>query len=406
MVADAGAIIVDAGGHVVDPATEIGEVDYFLQTWASARERRKIVERTVEARRRLSAQGRPMTTIPYGRRYDFQAGEWSTDPGEMKVYRRIFREVGGGTSLHQLAARLNGEGIRAPKGGLWEASSLRRMLRNPSAIGHMTSYGHPIDCPPVVDEVTQRRALAVLARGRTRSGPPAKHPALLRKIATCALCGSTMHVVVGEALYYRCAHAKGRPGAPATCEATTCHPVAQVDAAFLAALRAAVDDPDRVLRQASRRGAGVGQAEEDLSALRRELERLDRREENLVRMRSQGEVRDEVWRRQSAEIARLRAGAEERRTTAAAIVDAHTVAREHAKDARSAVEAIRRKLARAGWPDWRRLVEQVFPRQDGTWVRLHPSGRLETHGGILRLTGKQGSRTNASPQIPLVVTVL
>lgn len=409
MVADAGAIIVDTGGHVVDPATEIGEVDYFLQTWASARERRKIVERTVEARRRLSAQGRPMTTIPYGRRYDHEAGEWSTDPRELAVYRRIFRDVGAGVSLHQLAAALNDEGVTAPKGGRWEASSLRRMVRNPSAVGRMTSYGHPIACPPVVDEMTQRRALAALARGRSRSGPPAKHPALLRKLATCSECGSTMHVVVGgkgsRSLYYRCAKAKGRPGAPATCSASTCHPVPRVDEAFLSALRAAVEDPERLVRQASRRGAGVAQAEQDLAAVRRELERLDRREENLVRMRSQGEVRDEVWRRQSAEIARLRGTAEERRAALASVVDAAALAREQVQGAREAVEALRRKLARAGPADWRRLAELTFPRQEGTAIRIHPDGRIATVGGMLRLGGQPGSRTCAGSQLPITLAV-
>ncbi len=402
MVADAGAIIVDAGGHVVDPSTEIGEVDYFLQTWASARERRKIIERTVEARRRLSAEGRPMTTIPFARRFDFELGEWSTDAGELATYRRIFREVIAGTSLHQLAAALNGAGLSAPKGGPWEASSLRRMIRNPSAVGQMTSYGHPIACPPVVDEVTQRRALAALARGRTRSGPPAKHRALLRKIATCALCGSTMHVVAtGRLLYYRCAKAKGRPGTLATCSAGTHHPVAKVDAAFLASLRAAVEDPDRLLRQASRSAAGTSQAERELGAVRRELDRLERREENLVRMRSQGEVRDEMWGRQSAEIARLRGGAEERRAGLEATIDGAAQLRERAQDARAAVEAIRRRLARASWPEWRRLVETAWPRQEGTWVRIHPSGRIETHGGAIRLAGKPRSGTSATPQIPL-----
>lgn len=400
MVADAGAVIVDAGGHVVDPATEIGEVDYFLQTWASARERKKIVERTVEARRRLSAAGRPMTTIPYGRTFDYEAGVWGTDEERTAVYRRIFRETIAGVSLHQLAARLNSEGIPAPKGGTWEASSLRRMLRNGSAVGRMTSYGHPISCPPVVDEMTQRRALAALARGRTRSGPPAKHDALLRKLATCSVCGSSMHVAMGSrpaVLYYRCAGAK-----PGTCEARTYHPVAEVDAAFLEALRAALEDPGRILHAATKRRP-AGAVESDAAGVRQEIALLDRREENLVRLQTRGMVSAPVFERQAAEIARLRNSATERLAALDASLAAAQHARDHAADLTAAVEGIRKRLARATFTEWRRLVEQLFPRQEGTWVRIHPTGRIETHG-LLRL-GKPGKGTSASPQFAIRVAV-
>jgi DNA invertase Pin-like site-specific DNA recombinase len=409
MVADAQAVIVDAGGHVVDPATEIGEVDYFLQTWASARERRKIIERTVTARKRLAAEGRPMTTIPYGRRYDHATGEWSTDPREMTVYRRIFAEVIGGTSLHRLAARLNAEGLTAPKGGLWEASSIRQMIRKPAALGRITSYGHPIACPPVVDDVTQRRAIAAMRRGRTKSGPPGKHRALLRRIAVCGVCGSTMHVVVSgtksTGLYYRCANAKGRRGAPPTCSARRHHQVAEIDAGFLAAVREAVRDPDRLLRQAAPSAADPGQARGELDAIKREIERLDRREENLVRMRSQGEVRDEMWRRQSAEIGRLRAAAEERRDAIVGALEAAERLQGQAQDARAAIESMRRRLAKAGWEEWRRLIETVWQRQEGTWIRIHPGGQIEARGGAIRLERKPGTETSQTSRIPLALVV-
>jgi DNA invertase Pin-like site-specific DNA recombinase len=377
MVADAGAVIVDAAGHVVDPKSEMGEVYYFLQTWGSAQERRKIVERTVAARKRLSAQGRPMTTIPFARTFDFEAGTWGIDEERLAVYRRIFREVIAGASLHKLAAKLNREGVPAPKGGNWEASSLRRMIRNGSAVGRMTSYGHPIACPPVVDEMTQRRAIAAMTRGRTRSGPPAKHSALLRKLATCGACGATMHVAVGNRkenpiLYYRCAGVKA-----GTCSARTYHPVADVDAAVSEALDRAVRHPRRLTRAATVT-PDTGPAEEDATAARREIDKLRRREEGLVRMRSQGEVRDEVFRRQSAEITRARADAETRLATAESILDASQAAQDRARGVTAAVEALGVKARRATRPDRRRLLEMLFPRAPGTWIRLHPDGRIET----------------------------
>lgn len=400
------AVLVEADGAVTDPRSLPGRIVAIVKAEGAAEERRKIVERTVAGRRRLSAEGRPMTTIPYGRRYDHAAGEWSTDPREMAVYRRIFREVLDGTSLHRLATRLNGEGITAPKGGSWEASSLRRMIRNSTAVGRMTSYGHPITCPPVVDEVTQRRAVAEMEKGRTRSGPTAKYPALLRKILACGVCGGPMHVAVGRPglVWYRCAGAKRWSGVPAKCSAGTHHPVAEVDASFLSALRRAVQDPERLVQQATRNRPGVGQAREDLEGVARELERLDRREENLIRMRSQGEVPDVAWGRQRAEINRLRAAAEERQGALAAVVDAAERAQEMAHDARAAVEAIRSRMGKTTAAEWRALIERAWPRQEGVWIRIHPSGRIQTKGGALRL-GKPGSDTSASPGIPITLSV-
>lgn len=379
MVADAGAVIIDAGGHVIDPRSEMGEVDYWLQTWASSRERKKIVERTVAARKRLSAQGRPMTTIPYARTYDFATGTWGIDEARVSTYRRIFREVIAGTSLHRLATKLNREGISAPRGGAWEASSLRRMIRNGSAVGRMTSYGHPVSCPPVVDEVTQRRAIAAMKAGRSHSGPPPKREALLRKLLTCGVCGRTMQTYSsgeGAILYYRCAGMK-----PKLCSHRTGHPVAEVDAAVVDALERAARHPRRLARAAATTPE-TGTAEEDAKGIRRELDKLDRREEGLIRMRSQGEVRDEMFRRQSAEIANQRADAEARLAAAESVLDAAQSAQERAREAISAVEALRSRARRATRHDWRRLLETLYPRQPGTWIRIHPDGRVETNPSL------------------------
>lgn len=324
-----------------------------------------------------------MTTIPFGRTYDFETGSWGIDEERLAIYRRIFRDTIAGVSLHRLAAALNREGVSAPKGGSWEASSLRRMMRSGTAVGRMTSYGHPIPCPAVVDEVTQRRALAALARGRTRSGPAARHDALLRKIATCGVCGATMHVHVGgragaPLVYYRCARSKAPAGGGDPCIARTYHPTAEVDAAIVAALERAVRHPRRLARAAATTPE-TSTAEQDARTARRELERLDRREENLIRMRSEGEVRDEMFRRQSGEIAQRRADAETRLAAAESILDAAQAAQDRARSVVASVEGLTSKARRATRQDWRRLLETLFPRQPGTWLRIHPDGRLETN---------------------------
>ncbi|WP_242346852.1 recombinase family protein [Anaeromyxobacter terrae] len=398
MVRDAGAIIVEAGGQVIDPRSDTGDLVWSVQTWASALERRKIVERTVAARHRLSAQGRPMTTIPYGRTYDYASGRWGVDKEQLAVYRRLFAEALAGVSLHQLAEKLNGEGIPSPKGGRWEASSVRRMIKNPSAIGRMTSYGHAITCPAIVDELTQRRAVEAMKRGRTRSGPPAKHEALLRKLATCASCGSSMHVATGGShgrtvLYYRCAKAK-RPEAEEGCR--THHPVAKVDAAVIESLRAMLEEPERLTRALAKREGPKSNAAQDVDAAAKELEALDAREEKLVRLLTTGKVSDAVYERQHAEVARARAAAQERLEAGKQRALAAAQAEELRGDVEAAVKALRRRVKRATFEEWRALVEQLFPRGPGTWIRLRDNGTIDTNG-LLKLGGEPGRRTSASP---------
>jgi site-specific DNA recombinase len=184
MVLDAGDIIRTADGHVLDPRSDIGELDWSMQSWMAARERKAIRERTLAARRRLSEQGVPMTHLGYGRTFDKKTRTWGIDEAQAAVYRRIFQEVLDGRSLPAIADGLNREGIPAPRGGLWKEGTLR-VVGAENAIGIHTSYGHRIPCPAIVDEATQRAALAALHKNAMWSGPrTVVHEALLR---SCAL---------------------------------------------------------------------------------------------------------------------------------------------------------------------------------------------------------------------------
>jgi DNA invertase Pin-like site-specific DNA recombinase len=216
-VADAGAVIVDAGNHVIDPASEMGELDFAFQTIVAARERRRIFERTYSAKVRLAQQGKLQGRPPYARTWNKVAGTWGTDPERLKVYRRIYRDVLAGKSLNQIAKDLNAEKIptvgAALRGQLhseaWSAGHVSRLVKHRSAIGELTTNGVALTCPPVVDLEAWKRAQ--LAIKNSRAGRPATGllPALLRGRAVCGLCGSTMWVKQGgrralRYLYYVC----------------------------------------------------------------------------------------------------------------------------------------------------------------------------------------------------------
>jgi DNA invertase Pin-like site-specific DNA recombinase len=378
MVQEAGAVIRDASGHVIDPATEIGEVDYFLQTWMAAKERRRIAERTLAARKRLSAQGVPQTTIPYGRTYDRKHGTWGIEETEAEVYRSLFAGILSGKSLRSIAQALNERGIPAPRGGTWRPDGIRQMVTNPSAVGKLTSYRHAIPCPAIVDEETQQRVKDVLRKGRSRSGPGTTHDALLRKIARCGVCGSAMHVAVGgqkRILYYVCAQHR-RPGHDKDCGVF--HSVESKDAAIREKLRPVLSDPETLVHnlQHPAKGAGTG---DNLNEIRADLDDLAKREEKLVRLASKGMMSDAIYERQAGEIARLRESATARLSIAQAQVEASARASARVHEVEAALRDARKDIAEDDFKGWRKVVALLFAGE-GCSVRVMPDGEVQMDG--------------------------
>jgi DNA invertase Pin-like site-specific DNA recombinase len=209
-VMDASAVIVDASGHVIDPASEMGELDFAFNSIVAARERKRILERTVTARRRHAAEGQFGGRPPYGRTYDRKTKAWGEDPAQIKVFRRIFKEVIAGRSLATVAAGLQSDNIPTPaaknwtkrkgaKGGTgkWTSGIVGHLLKGRAATGTVTYMGQEMRCPPVVDEATFKRAREAVALQTSGKRPSNPADALLRNLAVCGACGAPMWVQTG-----------------------------------------------------------------------------------------------------------------------------------------------------------------------------------------------------------------
>ena len=79
--------------------------------------------------------------IPGGRCYGYdivvegaQRGRRTINGVEAQIVRRIFAEYIEGHSPLAIAARLNAEGLPAPRGGLWNASTLNGSRRRQNGI--------------------------------------------------------------------------------------------------------------------------------------------------------------------------------------------------------------------------------------------------------------------------------
>lgn len=158
-------------------------------------------ERVLSDVRANAVKGRPHGKLPYGygREYDdrglFVRQYVKEDQAE--VVREAARRTLAGDSLYSISADLNLRGVPAPRGGLWIATQVKRLLTNPRYIGQRVFRGQVIGqaiWPAILDEgeFLECRAILTDPRRNTIRDRSLKH--LLSGIARCAVCGSKMRV--------------------------------------------------------------------------------------------------------------------------------------------------------------------------------------------------------------------
>ena len=376
MVRRAGAVIVDAGGAVLDPATMGGELTWVVATLASAEERRKILERTMAAKRRLAAEGRLVSgKPPWARTFDKRTGQWGTDREALALYRRLFDLVLRGRTLRQIVVQLNAEGVTTQTGCEWAPGTVYNYIRASHAAGRFHSHGAELAIPPIVDKATQAAALERLRANDSASGRHDPHPALLRKLLICGICSSPMYTdTIGlKRPYYYC-KTRGACG--------RYHRASVVDETVRSAVEKWLRRPGPLTAAAEQEcPADRETAQDEADEARRELRELDKQEERLARLARRGLLSARVQASQLAEVARLRAAAERRAEDAVARAEAAARREELAAEVKARVAALRAGLGRSGFQDWRQVMEILFPRP-GYAVHLWPSGRIELHGTL------------------------
>ena len=101
-------------------------------------ERAKIAERTRRGKLRKAREGKLLKNgrAQYGFRYDESGERYEVVEEEMRVVRRIFRELADGASLHSVKRVLEVEGVLSPgngralKSGYWSGSYVRRVVED------------------------------------------------------------------------------------------------------------------------------------------------------------------------------------------------------------------------------------------------------------------------------------
>mgnify|MGYP001608706038 FL=1 len=375
---EAGAVIVDANGTVLDPKTDLGEVGYYLQTFAATTERRRLIARTVAGRKRAAEEGRLIQGLPpFGRTFDPATRSWSLVPEQVATYRRIVELCLKGVSTRSIAGTLNAEGASTARGRSWHYSTVKWLLSQPTIIGRYKIFGFESEIPPIIDEVTWARVRTALDRRRLKTGPVPTIEALLRQRMTCAGCGQGILVVScgkGSAergkVYYRCASSYRRERRQGLCPMLPSFRVSFVDAAVRAELINFLVSP-KILRAAAeaaqRRRKSPGQA------LASELDRLARQEAQVLRLLGDSLLTESVARDRLGQIRAVSAETEKKQR---ALVGTGDPVASYTSDLNKVAASIGRAATKASPTQLRALLGILVPEQQ-------PFGLLLSREGLM-----------------------
>jgi site-specific DNA recombinase len=253
-----GKVIIDVSDGT-DTSTERGRQQLEGRILAAQREREKMSARRRKAAKRLSDEGRWGGGKPgYGyaprcechnehrcTEPEHTTGWWRVrDSEEAPVVRRMVQERIAGKGFSAIAGELNRRGIPGPRGGSWNATTVRKILTSPLLLGHvvemkgetgvkgMPGYkkghivatrrgkdGQPIrftDEPLVDQETWDQLQQSIAAGSKARGLPQSRH--MLYRVLFCRACSPTPFDPETAMLMYGSRRHTGRHSAYYSCK--------------------------------------------------------------------------------------------------------------------------------------------------------------------------------------------
>ncbi len=402
LLLDAEAVLVDATGHVIDPADDedYGEFEFFMRGYIGKKERAKIKKRTAAGRARVASQGGLAGgPPPYGRICDRATKQWSLDPEEHPILQRMIALALNGMAARRIALALNAERVPSPRGGLWGPSTVIGILRSRSLIGELEHAGVRFTVAPIIDRGTFDRVQRNLDARKVDGRPPVASPALLHGRVRCSACGSKCFVRRARGrggrdyYYYRCRTGHADAGASGLLEcraARVNHPVRMIDPAVWIALCDALDQDDRQLwARLAPKEQDVVSYESQVAACEKKLAALARAEEQIDQRFYRSDAGPEAtarWQAARDGIERDRATLVASRDAAREIVAQASTTRVDRVTWTAAIGWVRRTMRELGTDTpievQRDVVAALIPAAPGYGVEIAPDGSIEICGGL------------------------
>jgi site-specific DNA recombinase len=226
---------------------------------------------------------------------------------EGSVVRYIFRlYLKDGLGIRRIARRLNEEGLRTRKGGLWSMVTVRDILRNRAYVGTYSRFGVrvPASHSPLITQEDFQQVQDRLDQRRPATESRRMSPFLLSGITYCGYCGNKMIGVTRKQKWQRRSDGTTRTAQYRyyQCESRTNRSLCDYHTRRAEDLE---DDVRRVLRTRSsassrpaRNGAQVvNDPEARIRSLKDKARRLDRRLEEYLDSAISGRMDQEKLRK-------------------------------------------------------------------------------------------------------------
>lgn len=395
-------LIVEAGGRVVDPQEDLGQVEFVMRSAWAKQERHRITARTTEGKERCAEAQRLVGWIGFGwrripRESRREPPTYEVDPIEGPIVVQMYEWVVEGTGLLGIARELDARGVPTPRSGAgWSLSRVRNIVRSASYRGvHRQSVGgvsYEVPVPRIVSDELWHAAQAALDSRYQARGRPATIPALVRGRVYCARCGSPMRVHAqsrgrGYGPRYRC-RTQVRDSRESSCGAPT-HPVAAVDNAAWETLRDVVLHSDLLSEADATDDCATWR--DQIAQCEKQLAKAQRDERRVLDLLRRDLLTDEGA---AQELRRVRAARETAQRTIQVAERALAQRQHQTRVAAELIDVYRPLLDAADLETRRRLVEALVPegRPHGVW--LHPDGDIEIVG-VLSAAGRGGHGESA-----------
>jgi len=176
----------------IDGGDDVSEL--LIPVWAQHRANGSLSDKVKTAMKRMAVKGEALGRPPYG----YKVGPKKrlvVVPEEGAIVRYIFRlYLKDGLGIRRLARKLNEEGLRTRKDGLWSMVTVRDILRNRAYVGTYSRFGVrvPASHAPLISQEDFQLVQQRLDQRRPISDAREMFPFLLSGLVYCSYCGNRM----------------------------------------------------------------------------------------------------------------------------------------------------------------------------------------------------------------------
>jgi DNA invertase Pin-like site-specific DNA recombinase len=283
----------------------------LLSNWSKYRQNGSLGEKVKAAMRRKAVKGEALGRPPYGYRVGHNR-RLVVVPEEGSIVRYIFRlYLKDGLGIRRIARRLNEEGLRTRRGGLWSMVTVRDILRNRAYLGTYSRFGVrvPASHAPLISKEDFQKVQDRLDTRRPVSGIRKVSPFLLSSLVYCGYCGNKMIGVsrkqkwqrrsdgttrVAHYRYYQCESRTNR----SLCDYHT-HRAEELEEQ----VRMALSGQNLGTGPGKKPADALSETEAQIRKLRDRVRRLDKKLEGYLDSAAEGSLNQEKLRQAAAALA-------------------------------------------------------------------------------------------------------